>query len=405
MNFIRWSPVLAILLGLGLASAESQAQQPPVKKFHTNKTTFKLPIQVGKNTNIKEVLLYMKEASGQWELKDWTTPAASHFTCHVPHDGEYWFTLVTVDKKGGVFPADLSRTAPHLIVVVDSGNAAASGAITETAPAEHVSPAAVPDRKYVVNDTPPEPRAPMAQSPTMHSAPMRSATGGRLVNNTQVSVDYNVAKVGPSGIGRIEIYATPDNGQTWQRVGEDTGARSPAEVNLPGEGVWGIKLVATNGNGLGGRAPVAGDKPGSSIEVDLTAPQVHSMEIDPITKRGSLEIRWKMSDKNLGHDPVNLYHGPSPNGPWQPMAMKIKNEGRHAWQFPRDVNPQFYVRLEAFDLAGNVTRFDLRDPVVLDTTEPDLNIINISPVQGRGSVSSAPNPLPNSIVPVIDRQP
>ena len=36
-----------------------------------------------------------------------------------PQDGEYWFTVVTVDKSGKQNPADLSQETPGLIVVVD----------------------------------------------------------------------------------------------------------------------------------------------------------------------------------------------------------------------------------------------------------------------------------------------
>ncbi len=54
---------------------------------------------------------------------------------------------------------------------------------------------------------------------------------------------------------------TPDQGQTWHRLGEDLDKRSPADINLPGDGVFGIRIVITNGNGFGGRPPVRGDAP------------------------------------------------------------------------------------------------------------------------------------------------
>ena len=76
-----------------------------------------------------------------------------------------------------------------------------------------------------------------------------------IVNTTHVGVDYNVGRQGPSGLGKIEVWATPDQGRTWQRVGEDRDHRSPVIADLPGEGVFGIRLVATNGSGFGGKAP------------------------------------------------------------------------------------------------------------------------------------------------------
>src|SRR5687768_18019653 len=46
-----------------------------------------------------------------------------------------------------------------------------------------------------------------------------------------------------------------------------------SEVNLPGEGQFGVRLVITNGNGFGGTPPVRGDAPTCRIEVDSTVQQ------------------------------------------------------------------------------------------------------------------------------------
>jgi hypothetical protein len=379
--------VCACVGGLGMLAQPARAQSPAPPKLVVDKTAFKLPIRMPNHTNFKEFLLYMKEGSGQWALRGRTPATSTHFNCKVPHDGEYWFTLVAVDEKGRTHPPDLSGVEPQVIVVVNSGTAARDGswlpdpvsivptpnAPTPNAPPSAVSPPVMENTNYRL----PEPPRTGASQP-------RPAGSAGLVNSTKVAVDYNIAKVGTSGIGRIDIYATADDGQTWQRVGEDAGTRSPVAVNLPGEGVWGIRLVACNGNGLGGRIPVPGDKPSSTIEVDVSGPNIHNMEIDSVSRKGGLEIRWKISDKNLGAEPISLFHGPSVNGPWQPIGVRLKNDGRYMWQLPRDVNPQLYVRMEAVDQAGNVSRFDLRDPLILDTTEPDLNIIGITPIQLTG---------------------
>ena len=40
----------------------------------------------------------------------------------------------------------------------------------------------------------------------------------QIVNTTQVSLDYEVNKVGPSGIGKVELWVTQDDGQ-WKVFG------------------------------------------------------------------------------------------------------------------------------------------------------------------------------------------
>ena len=82
-----------------------------------------------------------------------------------------------------------------------------------------------------------------------------------LLPSTQASVEYRVDQQGPSGVGKVQIYVTGDQGQSWQLLKEDVSKRSPLEVKMPGEGLFGINVVITNGNGFGGTAPRAAKRP------------------------------------------------------------------------------------------------------------------------------------------------
>src|SRR5262249_52612440 len=90
---------------------------------------------------------------------------------------------------------------------------------------------------------------------TGNNTSKHSGSPHQLINTTQATVEYRIDQVGPSGVGKVEIYMTPDNGQTWRRLSEDTAKRSPATITLPGDGVFGIRMVVSNGNGFGGKAP------------------------------------------------------------------------------------------------------------------------------------------------------
>ena len=177
-------------------------------------------------------------------------------------------------------------------------------------------------------------------------APHSAAGTRQLLNTTKAALEYRIDQVGPSGVGKVEVFMTSDQGGTWQRLTEDADRTSPAEINLPGEGVFGIRLIVTNGNGFGGTLPKKGDAPNSYIEVDTTVPFVQLKDIEPNSKDGCLEIRWKASDKNLGPEPVNLYYRVRHDAAWVPIAKRIRNEGVYMWSFPRDCGNRFFVKIE-----------------------------------------------------------
>jgi hypothetical protein len=199
-----------------------------------------------------------------------------------------------------------------------------------------------------------------------------------LLNTTRASINYRIDHVGPSGVGKVEVWVTADKGQNWKCLGEDLDKQSPAEVTLPGDGVYGVKLVVTNGNGFGGKAPVAGEAPTSWVEVDTAAPKLELGAMDATSAPGNITVRWSASDKNLGNEPVELYYATRREGPWLPIARGVKNEGTYRWAFPRDATPQFFVRVDVTDTAGNVARAETPTPIVLDVTEPNATVVNIS---------------------------
>jgi len=419
-------PVLASLGGLARAQAPSggPASNSSSNKIFTSKTVFHLPIKIDERlrADLREVYLYVKDGSGAWLRKEAVAPTQTHFTFRVPHDGEYWFSVVTMDKFGHMMPPDVAKEPPGLMVVVDTRPAettAGTLAAVNSAPMPPVIapppaapapapplPVAAPALPTAITSAPPSlppvpplpPLAPatdsmmtkvsMPPAPAInearYSAPGTSSHGSRqLLNTTRAAIDYRIDQVGPSGVGKVEVWLTADEGHTWQRYGEAADRRSPAEILLPGEGLFGIRLVVTNGNGFGGKAPMPGDTPSSLVEVDLTKPFAQLREIEPIGTNGTVDIRWTASDKNLGTEPINLFYAPSREGPWLPVATSLKNDGLYHWAFPRTGMSQFVLRLECTDLAGNMTRCETQAPVVLDTTEPQVQVLGVNGIHSQ----------------------
>ncbi len=199
-----------------------------------------------------------------------------------------------------------------------------------------------------------------------------------ILNTNQASVDYRIDQTGPSGVGKVQIYVTDDQGQSWKLLKEDFNKRSPVDVKLPGEGLFGVNVVVTNGNGFGGTPPRSGETPSCWIEVDTTPPMVQFQAPELLPMSGGLEIRWTASDKNIASEPINLYYRTSQGGPWQPIAKNLKNDGHYRWSIPKGSGAEFFFKIEAVDQVGNMAQSVTPTPLVLDMTEPRGVVIRVS---------------------------
>ena len=517
-------PILALgailILGHGLARAQGGSKED--RRIYARKSTFKMPIEIddAMRAQLKEVRLYVKAGNSDWVQQESADPTVKFFVYRVSQDGEYWFSVATVDRAGKMSPADLNKEPPGLQVVVDTqppvldlkawatpdgetclhctmqdanpdmqsiritfqgsdgmehalephplkaglfrvpvelwggkvrvsaadkcGNRAmrdvqlASAASTPNPLPQNVSGTApsinqtagsgtLTQANYVsggepsgpvnnattipdsANSVPPNvvsgpgsstlpveiPEGPFAPPEVESSAPtvqpqQNSVNSGpapkptrQVLNTTHASLDYRIDPVGPSGVGKVEIWITADQGQTWRRLAEDADRQSPADIDLPGEGLFGVRLVITNGNGFGGSPPTRGEQPSAWIEVDTTAPYVLLRDVDPITDGGSLTIRWSAKDKNLMSEPVSLYFRTRPEGPWQAVARGLKNDGSYRWTFPHNMGSQFFFKIEVADQAGNIGRAETTNPVALDMTEPRAVVMGINGIRPR----------------------
>jgi hypothetical protein len=200
----------------------------------------------------------------------------------------------------------------------------------------------------------------------------------RMVNSKRITINYEVKDVGPSGISGVELWCTQD-GKTWTKRDTSHQARPPYVVEVEEEGLYGFTLLARNGIGLGQEAPKSGDLPQIWVEVDMTSPVVRLTAVNASCtgNQQNVIIHWKASDKNLGPRPITLSYAESEEGPWQVIAANALNTGRYVWSLPAELPARFLVRVEATDLVGNSGSSQTPKPVLMDRSQPVVNILDV----------------------------
>jgi hypothetical protein len=519
-------PLLLVSWG-GLAAARAQAPAAPLAppRTYVKKRELSLPIVIDPRvqTSLREVQLWFKDDPAQgWKYSQAALPTQKEFPFKAAGDGEYWFTIVTMDRAGHRSPSDLTSEPPGVIVVVDTqapqvdlkalpggdatcvqcvirdtnpdpsktrfefqtgdmqwhpldaqagkpdtfrlppeavttgkvrvavldkagntttremdvgtaptataaapvppsppaaGKAGASAVLvvegggpalppapgpkdTKVVQAGHTEPAEAPKPRPAVQVPPYEarkvapprslPDVPLAGPvpPAEHPAcreparPAASVPGVvKLVNTRRVILEYKIDQTGPSGVGKVEVWLTRDRGQSWERFGEDADRVSPAEVTLPGEGLFGLTLVVSNGRGFGGTPPASGDVPDCWFEVDMTKPVAEIVSVTPSqgSDPGAMVITWNARDKNLAAQPIDLYWSAGRHGRWTPIAKGLRNDREYRWSVPAEVGAQAYIRMTVTDAAGNVAECVTAEAVPIDDlSRPRIRVVGFT---------------------------
>ena len=107
--------------GLGIALAAPVTSLP--EPIPTRQTFFSIPFTVPPPTDASlapvEVRLYVSaDAGASWSLAAKVEPKQKSFSYRAQRDGEYWFAIRTVDRKGHIRPEQSG--GPELRVIVDT---------------------------------------------------------------------------------------------------------------------------------------------------------------------------------------------------------------------------------------------------------------------------------------------
>jgi len=216
------------------------------------------------------------------------------------------------------------------------------------------------------------------------STSQQTSGRSRLVNTPRFQIAYQVEDIGPSGLSGVEFYITENGGSKWFGYGNDPDRQSPFEVVVPRDGEYGFVLRARSGAGLAADPPQAGEKPSIVVVVDQTPPvaQLLGAQQGQGSDLSRILIRWNASDQHLADSPVSLSYATETVGPWKPISGWLANTGSFSWTIGPGVPPRMYIRLAVRDAAGNVTRVESSQPVVVDLSKPTARIVDVEAVQG-----------------------
>ena len=285
-------------------------------------------------------------------------------------------------------PSVTPTAAPPVPAIVPAPAVAVTPAFTPTAPLPFTPPPEPAPREPAVAAF-----TPVGTAPVFTAAPAAPAPPDiKAFNSLRFDVAYDVDG-GPSGISRVDLYVTRDDGRTWQRWSQHPQGERPLKVALDHsftqrnprpEGDYGFRLVPTSGAGLSEGAPPPGTPPEFRARIDLTPPKldVFAPQGDP-TQRNAMVLRWKVSDANKSPEPVAIEWAETPAGPWVAVtgaATPGADAESLVWVLPEQIPPKVFLRFTATDLAGNKLVTVSNQPFLVDPHRPKARIQGFSAI-------------------------
>jgi hypothetical protein len=225
-----------------------------------------------------------------------------------------------------------------------------------------------------------------------------------MVNDRAFTLDYDVESSGPGGVASVELWVTRNNGNQWSRWGVDEDGKSPLEVTVDADGLFGFRMVIVSRSGLASPAPQAGDPADIEVIVDTVAPvgRFESVSIAEGEHAGDVEIRWQAADEHLAALPILLEYAAGADGPWTEIDRPLTNSRQYFWNVDAKVPRRVFLRLTVRDEAGNQGVHTLSKPISLAGLTPAARIRNLStlpslppqapPASSRNEESTAERP-------------
>ena len=335
--------VAVAIVGFAMAGP---AFADPVAPIYTKNAALRLPVQLDARGRAAgaEVKLFVRGPSGRWEVAQTGPATKGVFDFRAPTDGEYWFTFVTVDKKGTATPPNVAAVPPHRVVVVDT--------------------------------TPPEVSA--------QPIPLR---GERFLQ-------CHVRDDNPDWSSLRVAYLAPDN--TWQPL-TVTAADTPTVFRVPNAAVFESKIRVTAGDRAGNR---------TTREIDLGDPTAPlGLPGKPTVDKGKPDPTLFPKEEPVGAvarppvsipdivkapkiDPAELPAIPDVSGVIVPDLTELKIPDLAPVKAPGIIAPR------VGDLPPVPAVLPSPDVVVPDLTPPPVGVSSMKPSESTDPILAPPDPRP-----------
>ena len=234
-------------------------------------------------------------------------------------------------------------------------------------------------RQSVLKSSPQSPTSPNIGRVTSNGP---SKTNTQIISSKRFRLNYDINAIDPSGVGKVDLYITRDQGRSWLLWGQDPDNQSPFPVEVQEQGLYGFRIVVHSKDGLVGTGPSSGDDADMWVRIDSQTPlaQITSVPYGRGQEAGRLVINYRVSDDFLTLRPVRLAYSRSPQGPWTIIEDNLRNQGRYLWKVDRAVPDRIFLKIDAMDQAGNVGTHQLPQSVDVSGLVPRGTIHGVEPV-------------------------
>jgi len=124
IKIARMTKIVWLLVCWGLLLAPCAMAQPrPLVPTYWKQRMFFIPYQVNQRGKLLDTIAKVQLLSSRTGANDWATleeaePNVQGFSYHAPEDGEYWFALRHLDRRGQPWPS--AAVQPQMRLVVDT---------------------------------------------------------------------------------------------------------------------------------------------------------------------------------------------------------------------------------------------------------------------------------------------
>lgn len=211
-------------------------------------------------------------------------------------------------------------------------------------------------------------RAGNARSVTNHSMiridtipPTARIIRPTLSSTQTIELEYTATdNEGGTGIARIDLYATYDDGRNWRHVLTDT--ELTGRLTFRSEirnGPVGLMLSATDRANNRSPVPQPGMAPPFVIMIDTVPPNVQISQgftggRDEIRGGEPVVVQWTATDPHIDENSARLEFSANAGRDWQLVAQNLPVNQPYYWTPPADTNSrECFLRVSVSDTFGN----------------------------------------------------